>query len=76
MLRHTQCRVLVAAQDQRAEVAGLDAELPGLDHVVIRDEGYEDWLASFPATDPDPAIGLEDFYVIRHSAGGPRVGGT
>jgi acyl-CoA synthetase (AMP-forming)/AMP-acid ligase II len=52
-----------------AEVAGLAADLPDLDHVVVRDEGYEQWLASFPATDPDPAIDPDDFYVIRHSAG-------
>jgi hypothetical protein len=32
--------VLVAAGDQRAEVAGLAAERPALDHVVVRDEGY------------------------------------
>ncbi|HEY2266608.1 MAG TPA: AMP-binding protein [Streptosporangiaceae bacterium] len=69
MLRHTQCRVLVTSADQRAEVAGLVTDLTDLEHVVVRDEGYEEWLASFPATDPDPAIDPDDFYVIRHSAG-------
>ena len=69
MLRHTQCRIAVVAQDQQAEIADLADALPDLRHVVVRDSGYEQWLASFPADDPDPVIRPDDFYVIRHSAG-------
>jgi acyl-CoA synthetase (AMP-forming)/AMP-acid ligase II len=69
MMRHTQCRIAVVAEDQRAEVEDLVAELPDLQHVIVRDSGYEAWLASFPAADPDPKIDPDDFYVIRHSAG-------
>ncbi|MET7992203.1 AMP-binding protein [Amycolatopsis sp. NPDC005232] len=69
MLRQTQCKVLVVAADLESEVKDLVATLPDLDHIIVRDAGYEDWLASFPCTDPDPAIDVDDFYVIRHSAG-------
>jgi acyl-CoA synthetase (AMP-forming)/AMP-acid ligase II len=69
MLRHTQCCIAVVGAGQRAEIEDIAAQLPDLRHVVVRDESYEAWLASFPGTDPDPVIGLDDFCVIRHSAG-------
>src|SRR6202000_2588404 len=69
MLRQTQSRVLVVSAEYHHEVAGLRDALPELSHVVVRDDGYESWLAGFTAVDPDPAIDPDDFYVIRHSAG-------
>jgi len=69
MLRQTNCRALVVAQEYVHEVDGLESELDELDTVIVRDEGYEGWLAGFPATDPDPAVALDDLHLIRHSAG-------
>ena len=69
MLRHTSCRVLVVSTEHQREVSGLEDALPDLGHVVVRDAGYEAWLASFSAHDPDPVIDADDFHVIRHSAG-------
>jgi acyl-CoA synthetase (AMP-forming)/AMP-acid ligase II len=69
MLRQTQCRVLVVSDEREDEMRRLAESLPDLKHVVVRDAGYEKWLGSFPAADPDPAIDPDDFYVIRHSAG-------
>jgi acyl-CoA synthetase (AMP-forming)/AMP-acid ligase II len=69
MLRQTGCRILVAAQEAHAEVDGLADELPDLDHLIVRDEGYETWLSGFPDDDPDPTVHPDDFHVIRHSAG-------
>ncbi|MGE4426837.1 MAG: class I adenylate-forming enzyme family protein [Solirubrobacteraceae bacterium] len=69
MLRQTNCRALVVAREYLHEVEGLERELPELEHVIVRDEGYEDWLAGFPADDPDPQVGLDDLHLIRHSAG-------
>lgn len=69
MLRQSGSTILVVGAEQHAEVASLEGKVEGLRHVVVRDEGYEDWLAGFPATDPDPDVAPGDFYVIRHSAG-------
>jgi acyl-CoA synthetase (AMP-forming)/AMP-acid ligase II len=69
MLRQTGCRILVTAQDVLEEVAGLVDELPDLEHVLIRDDSYEDWLAGLPDDDPHPRVEPDDFHVIRHSAG-------
>jgi acyl-CoA synthetase (AMP-forming)/AMP-acid ligase II len=68
MLRHTDCKVAVVAEQHAHELAGLDEKIEGL-QIVVRDAGYEEWLASFPADDPDPAVDLDDLFIIRHSAG-------
>src|ERR1700694_3120898 len=69
MLRQSGCRIFVVKADQFDEVAGLDREIEALCRIVVRDDGYDDWLRSFPAVDPDPTIALDDYYVIRDSAG-------
>ena len=35
----------------------------------MRDGSYEGWLAGFSDVDPDPALALDDVYIIRFSAG-------
>ncbi len=65
----TGCRVLVTTEKYLPDVEGLLDELPALEHVVVRDAGYEDWLASHPDTDPDPVVAPEHFSVIRHTGG-------
>jgi acyl-CoA synthetase (AMP-forming)/AMP-acid ligase II len=69
MLGHTNCRAVVVAENYLHELEGLDTELEDLNQVIVRDGAYDDWLQSFPATDPDPQIGLDDLHLIRHSAG-------
>jgi acyl-CoA synthetase (AMP-forming)/AMP-acid ligase II len=69
MLGHTGCRVLLVDEPYASVVAGLADDLPDLTHVVVRDAGYEDWLASFPADDPMVALQPDDLFVIRHSGG-------
>jgi acyl-CoA synthetase (AMP-forming)/AMP-acid ligase II len=68
MIRHTGTKVVVVSQEYAHEVAGLDATIDGL-RIVVRDAGYEDWLAAHDAADPDPAVGPDDVFIIRHSAG-------
>lgn len=68
MLQHTQCRVVVVAQEYAHELEGVAELLPGLT-VVVRDEGYEDWLKGYSDEDPDPVVDLDDVFVVRHSAG-------
>ena len=69
MLRNTECRAVVVAEEYLSEIDGLQTELPSLEHVIVRDATYEAWLASQSVVDPDPPVSLDDFYVIRHSAG-------
>lgn len=69
MLDHTGCRALLVSGHYAEAVAGLGDEVATLEHVVVRDEGYEAWLHSFPDTDPDPAVSPDDVYIIRHTGG-------
>ncbi|MCA1842338.1 MAG: long-chain fatty acid--CoA ligase, partial [Actinobacteria bacterium] len=69
MLDHTGCRALFVTPKYVDAIKGLDADLRGLEHIVVRDDGYESWLADQPSTDPDPPVDPDDPYVIRHTAG-------
>lgn len=69
MLRQTQCKVLVVASEYLHEVDGLQGELPDLQHIIVRDETYAERLGEWPSDDPRPAVSLDDFHLIRHSAG-------
>ena len=68
MLRGTGAKVVVVSQEYAHELVGVAEDIDGLT-VIVRDGDYERWLASFPDTDPDPQIGLDDVFMIRHSAG-------
>jgi acyl-CoA synthetase (AMP-forming)/AMP-acid ligase II len=76
MLDHTGCRALVVSADLAQDVAGFTDELAHLEHVVVRDDGYEAWLAEAPATDPMVPTSPEDWFIIRHTGGttGPSKG--
>ena len=68
MIVGTRCKVVVVSEEYAHELANLGSGLDGV-HVIVRDAGYENWLASFPDTDPNPEIALDDIFIIRHSAG-------
>jgi acyl-CoA synthetase (AMP-forming)/AMP-acid ligase II len=69
MMGQTGCRVAVVSANYSDELKGLDDELPDLFRILVRDAGYEEFLASHSTTDPNPAVDEEDYYVIRHTAG-------
>lgn len=69
MLEHTGCRALIVTDGYLESVADVQKDVPAIEQVVVRDDSYEKWLASFPDTDPDPAIDPEDYFIIRHSGG-------
>lgn len=69
MLDHTKCKVLVVGANYAHEVEGMQAELPHLRHVIVRDGSYEPWLASQSGVDPDLPIKDDDVYIIRHTGG-------
>src|SRR6266851_9686513 len=69
MVAHTGCRLVVVAEKYAAEIAAVRDELPELEHVLVRDAGYENWLARQFAVDPDPIIDPEHYFIIRHTGG-------
>lgn len=69
MLRHTGCRAVVVSEKYAAEIQALRADLPDLEHVLVRDSGYEAWLARQSDVDPDPVIDPQDYFIIRHTGG-------
>jgi acyl-CoA synthetase (AMP-forming)/AMP-acid ligase II len=69
MLDHTGCQALVVSAHHASLTAGLERELPALAHVLVRDAGYEGWLAAQSPTDPDVLVHPDDNYVIRHTGG-------
>ena len=69
MLSGTDCVVVISDSSHAAGVVGLDADIDALQHVLVRDAGYEAWLAAQDATEPDVDIAGDDWFVIRHSAG-------
>jgi len=69
MLGHTNCRAIVVSASHADAVAGIDVDLPDLEHIIVRNDDYESWLASFAATDPDPVVNEDDWFIIRHTGG-------
>lgn len=69
MLGHTGCRAVVVSERYASEVAGFVDELADLDHVIVRDGGYEAWLAARSPADPGVTVGPDDWYAIRHTGG-------
>lgn len=69
MLGHTSCKVLLVSAEYAHEVDGITAELADLQHVVIRDDGYEAWLSAQSVEDPDVDVTGDDYFIIRHTGG-------
>lgn len=69
MIRNTGCRALVVDKKCLHEVEGIKEVVDCLEHVIVRDENYEAWLATFDNSDPNPEIDINDYYIIRHSGG-------
>jgi acyl-CoA synthetase (AMP-forming)/AMP-acid ligase II len=69
MVGHTGCAALVVGGNYAHEVAAFKGQIPGLRHILVRDGGYEAWLAAQSPEDPMLAIRPEDNYIIRHTGG-------
>lgn len=70
MMEHTGCKAVVVAEKYADQLEGMTQEIECLDHIIVRTvAGYEDWLASFSAEDPEVPVASEDLYVIRHTGG-------
>lgn len=69
MLDHTQCRAMVVAEKYLPDVKGLDDDLQHLQHIIVRDDKYETWLADQSDDDPYVAGNVDDLHIIRHTGG-------
>ncbi len=69
MLNNVGCRALLVDAAYQDDVQGIAAEVPTLEHVIVRDAGYEAWLAGRSHVDPDPPIAESDLYIVRHTGG-------
>lgn len=70
MLENTHCKAVVVDEHYADQLEGMNQEISSLDHIIVRTkEGYEDWLQSFSAEDPEVPADGEDLYVIRHTGG-------
>ncbi len=69
MVGHTGCKALVVGSNYAPEVADFRQQLPDLRHILVRDQGYERWLAAQSPEDPMLRIRPEDNYIIRHTGG-------
>ncbi len=69
MLDHTGCRAVVVSASHAEAIEGMVDQVDSLEHIIVRDEGYESWLAGFSDADPDPVVNADDWFIIRHTGG-------
>lgn len=69
MIGHTGCKAIVVSSQYAHEIEAIRADLPGLAHVIVRDDGYEAWLAAQSTVEPQVAISADDLFIIRHTGG-------
>lgn len=69
MLNNVGARALIVDTEHADEVVGIRSEVPTLQHIVVRGDGYESWLADQSDVDPDPVIDDRDLYIVRHTGG-------
>jgi acyl-CoA synthetase (AMP-forming)/AMP-acid ligase II len=69
MMGHTDCRAVLVAESYRAEIDEIRGDLPQLEHVLVRGDDYEDWLAAQDDSDPDVPVSPDDNFIIRHTGG-------
>jgi acyl-CoA synthetase (AMP-forming)/AMP-acid ligase II len=69
MVEQTGTAVVLADQAYADTVADLPSRSDCVRHVIVRDDGYEAWLAGQSDMDPVVEVDSDAWYIIRHSAG-------
>ena len=69
MIANTGARAVFVSPRYAADIAPVRDSLPTLEHVVVRDESYAQWLAGYDTSEPAIAIAPDDYFVIRHTGG-------
>jgi acyl-CoA synthetase (AMP-forming)/AMP-acid ligase II len=69
MIDHTDSTAFIVDEKNSDQLDEIVAGCPSLKYVLRRGEGYEAMLEAADATDPNPQISPDDYYIIRHTAG-------
>jgi acyl-CoA synthetase (AMP-forming)/AMP-acid ligase II len=69
MLRNAEAKALVVEEKWLSEVDGIVDDVPTLEHVIVRDSNYPEWLKSQSEAEPNPPVRPSDLVVIRHTGG-------
>ncbi len=69
MLRQAGCKAVMVGPDYVHELAEIRERLPGLEHIIVTDTVYEDWLVEHAGSDPQIAIADSDLFQIRFTGG-------
>lgn len=69
MLRSSGSKTVVVSEAYAPELEGSTNEVSGLKKVLVRDKGYESWLAQCATSDPNPALNPDDLYMLRFTGG-------
>ena len=69
MINQTGTKALMVTKKYESEIREALTKIKTVDHFLVRDEGYEDWLNNFSVVDRPICIDPEDWYIIRHTGG-------
>ncbi|WP_433677697.1 class I adenylate-forming enzyme family protein [Nocardia sp. CA-119907] len=69
MVAGTDAKVLLTDDVYASSVRDLTDQVDSLQHLLVRDENYETWLAEQDAIDPLIPVEPDAWYIIRHSGG-------
>jgi acyl-CoA synthetase (AMP-forming)/AMP-acid ligase II len=69
MIGHTGCKVVVVSDHYAPEIEAIRDTLIDVQHIIVRDDSYEAWLAAQSPVEPAVAINPDDLYLIRHTGG-------
>lgn len=69
MLEQTRCKAVLCSPEHFHEIDGLTEQLSDLEHVLVRDENYLDWLDAHGGPDPEIKCDEDSLFQIRFTGG-------
>ena len=69
MINQTGARAVIVSKKYESELREAMAATKTVNHLIVRDEGYEDWLNDFSEVESSILIEPDDWYIIRHTGG-------
>ncbi len=69
MLRQAECKAVMVGPDYVHELDEIRDNLPALEHIIVTDSSYEDWLDEHEGEDPRIEIADSDLFQIRFTGG-------
>jgi acyl-CoA synthetase (AMP-forming)/AMP-acid ligase II len=69
MINQTGARAVIVSKKYESELREAMAVTKTVNHLIVRDESYEDWLNGFSEIESSICIDPDDWYIIRHTGG-------